>query len=167
MEYVISHRKDNKGSFYRLDIDFKPENLILSGFLTQIKVIDYPDFINDVSNSNSTGYEYLSLRMYTDIDCDDQSWIKNVIGRELQTGEIFLHHEFTGDTIIQQVIFDKILYDFSLVVLEAYRYNENVNIDYFKYYIRDKKLSQNNRSWTEAMKYSLSKLSEKISLHNN
>ncbi|CAA9203406.1 hypothetical protein [Flavobacterium collinsii] len=162
MQYIIRNRIDNEGKMYRVDIDFIPENLSLSAFFSQINLIYYPDFIIDIYSSSSTGYEYISLRMFSDIDWEDQLWIKSVMGRELCLGEIFLHHEFMGDNIISESLFDKILYDYSIKILDTYKEDNNLNNDYINWYQDEN--GKKNLHWKKDMIHSLSKLSQKIAL---
>lgn len=71
MNYIIKSKLDNNGLLSGLDIDFTPKNHVLSALFSHIKTIQYPDFVTDISNSNSTGYEFISVRMYNDIDWED------------------------------------------------------------------------------------------------
>ena len=169
MKDVLKNRTKKNGIIYKLDIDFIPENLVLSSFFVQLRLENYPDFINDIANSHSSGYEFVSIRFFNDIDCDDQSWVKSMEGRELEDGEVFVYSEEIGSCILLETIFDDVLRSYSLKLIDVYATDNNLQETYKKHY---QKYNGNhpffikNPIWERAMQYSLSKLLKK-SNHSN
>ncbi|KQW99028.1 hypothetical protein [Flavobacterium sp. Root420] len=165
MDYFIKERVNNKGELCTIGIDFEPENNVLSALFSSIRIEQFPDFITDISNSKSTGYEPLSLRMYNDIDWEDQAWIKSVMHRNLQKGEVFVSVYKIGETIIPESVLDKILYNYGSNILDVFHKNSQVQekyIEYYNHYDKENHIFKENLFWVKAMKDSLLKLSQKM-----
>jgi hypothetical protein len=134
------------GTDLMVDIEINPYNAPLRYSLYQVWHNNYPEFVSDVANSTSTGYEFVHFRFFNDIDWEDQLWVKNFRGHELKKGEVFIVNDVVEEqAIIEEQIFNKIVFDFASELL--------------KVYANDKKLPFN---WSNEMKDALEKLKNKI-----
>lgn len=159
-----------------VDIEISPSNDALRYSIHQVYLFDYPEFIPTISNGISTGYEFVHFRFFNGIDWEDQSIAEYLVGRKIKEGEIFMRHDVMGATIIEELLFDKILYDYGCVLLEVYGNNKNIQqkyhnnlVDWIKYYeeigLFDeqwKKKKSLNPIWSIAMQDGLEKLNDKI-----
>jgi hypothetical protein len=144
MHWKIYNRRFD-ATFLMADIEIYPTNNPLRYAITQVRVKDYPEFITDVANSTSTGYEFVHFRFFNDADFDDHLWVKNIRGYRLREGEIFISHTVIGETIVEDHVFDKIIYDFASELLKVYANDEQLPI-----------------TWQKDMQLSLIKLKDKI-----
>ncbi len=124
---------------------FEPKNDVLRYSLAQISINNYPEFISFQAKSISYGEEHVHIKNFKDMDWEDLAWAKNVKGTEISDGEIFLVHDVMGKTIIKEILFDQILYDYGSKVFEIYQ--------------SDTSLSE---TWKDDMIHSLEKLKSKI-----
>lgn len=139
---IIINSKEVSGG---LDILLKPCNDVIRFVLLQFKINDLPKLIGQTSKSKSIGIEYVQILNSKDMDWEDKAWAKDVKGKEIEEGEIFLVHDVIGETIIKEALFDQILYDYGSKVLEIYHLNTSLP-----------------KIWKNEMTVSLKKLKSKI-----
>jgi hypothetical protein len=163
------YNREFDGSQIMADIQFEPKNDPLRYAIAQVYLVNYPKFINYISIGEGYGEEFVSIKSFNEVDWEDQAWIKSAMNRELQAGEIFIHHEEMGETIILESIFDKILFDYGSKLLEVYIEDTNMQkkyIEYYNWYKKEDVFFKENPVWAEAMNNSLLKLSQKIGQGN-
>jgi len=147
MNWIIrNERFDNSGLM--VNIEFSPKNDALRYCLTQVALTKYPEFIRNISDSSSIGYEFVHFKNFKDMDWEDKAWAKNIKGSDLKEGEMFLVHDVMGETIIDEELFDKILFEYSTELMRVYTGDSTL---------------QNN--WSTEMQNALGDLKRKID-HN-
>jgi hypothetical protein len=162
MRYSISIRKSSPT---RLDIDFIPENLNLSACFAQVRLVNYPKFILHVSNSEYYNEELVQIMNAKTMDLEDKIWAKNFKESEISDNEMYIVHDVMGKTIIEEFIFDKILYDFGSKLLEIYGVDiqmQDSYVTYWNWWRPNGEWLQENPVWKDAMEESLKQLKSKI-----
>jgi hypothetical protein len=146
MKYSIKNRINQiDKSVLKIDIDFEPINHPLSACFTQIKITNYPKFIECIIKSKNYGEEFVQIMSYDEMDWEDKARAKSVKGSDLVERDMFLIHDTMGKTIIKNRLFDRILYDYGSKILELHKDNETLP-----------------KSWRLLMEKYLEKLKDKI-----
>ena len=143
---IITNSNEVSGG---LDIILTPKNEVLRFSILQFKPINLVELLNNILNSETAGIEYATIYNLKEMDWEDKAWAKRVKGNELKEGELFLVHDITGEAIIEENIFCKILYDYCKVLLGVHK--------------EDKDLPQ---EWFLKMEESLVNLKQKIDIEN-
>jgi hypothetical protein len=163
---------------YRMvDILIEPKNDSLRYSLCSPNLINYPYFILCQSKSETYGEEFMTAYNFKEMDWEDLAWAKEAKGSELEDGEMFLVHDVMGKTIIKESIFDEILFDYGVKLLDVYKNDEKIQNEYkthFEWYYKEEwkrerasyKHYKEFPLWKDAMEYSLNKLKEKIDVKN-
>lgn len=103
-----------------LRIKCNPVNEVLSGCLESLKISNLPRLALDISESRSTGDEFIHIKNYKDIDWEDKVWIRDIIGRELSEGELLLVHDMIGEVVVKERLFDEALLNYLAEFLKVY-----------------------------------------------
>ncbi|QKJ63446.1 hypothetical protein [Flavobacterium sp. M31R6] len=140
MNWIIT--KDSS-SPNKLRINFDPINSTLSMFFSSLKTIAFPEYIvQTISSTGGFGIENTSILFYNQMDWED----KENLNIEIGDIYIYVYDGIANETILKEHKFDKILYDFSLKIIE-------INVD-------NNSLPKN---WLIKMDESLKNLKNKIS----
>jgi hypothetical protein len=114
-----------------LRIKFNPGNEVLSGCFESFKISNLPRLTLDISESRSTGDEFIHIRNYRDLDWEDKIWVKDVTGTELSEGELFLAHDIIGEVVIKEHLFDEALLNYLTELLKVYNVGSTLPNDWF------------------------------------
>ncbi len=167
IKFSITNRINKiDGSIICVDIDFIPVNYVLSSCITQVRINNYPEFVFKISNNISIDYEHVHFYFFRDCDWEDQDLAEYMVGRKVKEKEILLRHTVMGATIIDEILFDRILNDYALKLLEVYGKDQSIQKkyeDYYNWYKPENGFFKENPNWSLAMKTALEKLKEKIS----
>jgi len=128
-----------------LRIRFEPENAILSGFLSCLKVQRFYEYILNDFKSVGFGAENCSIKFFDELDWEDKAELEKIGGIKEGEVDIYLYDGSPNHTVISEKVFDKILYDYSVKLLEVYRNSKEVP-----------------KSWSEEMELAIKKLNQKI-----
>ena len=112
MNWIIT---EDKSSPNKLRIDFIPSNNTLSMFFSNLKTIDFSDYIIQTVNSiGGFGIENTSILFYNQMDWEDKE------GLNIKEGDIYIYvyDGLANETILNEFEFKQILYDFSRKIIE-------------------------------------------------
>jgi hypothetical protein len=112
MNWIIT---EDKSSPNKLRIDFVPSNNTLSMFFSNLKTIDFSDYIIQTVNSiGGFGIENTRILFYNQMDWEDKE------GLNIKEGDIYIHvyDGLANETILNEFEFKQILYDFSRKIIE-------------------------------------------------
>lgn len=129
----------------KIGILLAPDNETLRFFLASLRVQKFPNYIASASKSNGFGEENASVKYFNEMDWEDKD------GLDIKESDvnIYVYDGNSNEIVVNENLFDRILYDYSKKLLEVYT--------------SDKSLRQN---WALEMDEGLTKLKEKI-LKNN
>lgn len=135
----------NYTSWSKVGIKINPDNEILRFFLASLRIAKLPDCIINTSKSKGFGVENASIKFFHEMDWEDKE------GLDINEGDvnIYIYDGKSNETVLDENLFDKILYDYSTKVLEIYKY--------------DKSLLEN---WKIEMEKSLEELKIKLSSYD-
>jgi hypothetical protein len=139
MNWIIA---EDKSSPNKLRIDFSPSNNTLSMFFSNLKTIEFSDYILQTINSiGGFGIENTSILFYNQMDWEDKE------GLTIEEGDIYIYvyDGLTNETVLKQYEFEKILHDFSREIKEI-----NIKNDLLP------------KNWQAKMNESLKMLKDKI-----
>ncbi|MBP4137974.1 hypothetical protein [Flavobacterium geliluteum] len=139
MEWIIT---EDKLSTNKLRIDFSPSNNTLSMFFSNLKTIEFSDYILQTINSiGGFGIENISILFYNQMDWEDKEGLK------IEEGDIYfyVYDGLANETVLKEYEFEKILYDFSTKIIAI-----NVKNDFLP------------KNWLTKMNESLNMLKYKI-----
>jgi hypothetical protein len=125
----------------KLGIKMFPDNPIVRFFIAAIGISQFPELIKSVVLSKRFGIENARILFFNEMDWED----KEGLDINLKQLSIYVYDGNPNETVVDELIFDKILYDYSVKLLELHEF--------------DKSLSN---LWTEDMQNSIEKLKEKI-----
>lgn len=94
------------------------------------------------------GAEFIGALFYHEMDWEDKAFLEKE-KLEVKEDDIHLYHQVFGDTIINELLFMRIVLDYSKKVLETYEGDESLG-----------------NAWVEAMKEGIEKLSDKLRLQS-
>ena len=146
MEWKIKKNRFD-ATYLKINIEFEPKNDVLRYTLAQVKISNFPEFIFFQATSKTYSEEHVYIMNYLEMDWEDKLWAKNVKGEEMKKEEMFLVHDVMGETIIEELLFDKLLLDYGTILKEVY-HNDNTLSD----------------SWNDEMGKALEKLRLKIEI---
>jgi hypothetical protein len=112
MNWIIT---EDKSSPNKLRIDFVPSNNTLSMFFSNLKTIDFSDYIIQTVNSiGGFGIENTRILFYNQMDWEDKE------GLNIKEGDIYIYvyDGLANETILNEFEFKQILYDFSRKIIE-------------------------------------------------
>jgi len=144
MKYSIV-KNPNYTSTVKIGLDITPDDEILRLFLAVIKIGDYPKLITAVSKSTRFGMEDADIMFFHEMDWEAKAALERIGGIKEGEVDIYLYDGRPNDTVLNEKLFDRILYDYSLELLEVYRKSKEVR-----------------ESWAEEMESAISKLKQKI-----
>ena len=124
MDWIITA---DKSSPNKLRIDFIPSNNTLSMFFSNLKTIDFFDYIIQTVNSiGGFGIENTSILFYNQMDWEDKE------GLNIKEGEVYIYvyDGLSNETIVNELEFKNILYDFSRKVIEINNKNDVISKDW-------------------------------------
>lgn len=124
MDWIIT---TDKSSPNKLRIDFIPSNNTLSMFFSNLKTIDFFDYIIQTVNSiGGFGIENTSILFYNQMDWEDKE------GLNIKEGEVYIYvyDGLSNETIVNELEFKNILYDFSRKVIEINNKNDVISKDW-------------------------------------
>lgn len=126
MNWIIT---EDKSSPNKLRIDFIPSNNTLSMFFSNLKTIDFFDYIIQTVNSiGGFGIENTSILFYNQMDWEDKE------GLNIKEGEVYIYvyDGLSNETIVNELEFKNILYDFSRKVIEINNKNDVLSKDWLR-----------------------------------
>lgn len=112
MNWIIT---EDKTSINGLRINFNPPNNVLTFFFASLKTIDFSDYILQILNSKGGfGIENTTILFYNQMDWEDKKEI------EIAEGDVYIssYDGRLNHTILSEIEFDEILYDFSLKIIQ-------------------------------------------------
>lgn len=124
MNWVIT---EDKSSRNKLRIDFIPSNNTLSMFFSNLKIIDFSEYIDQIVNSiGGFGIENTSILFYNQMDWEDKE------GLNIKDGDlyIYVYDGLSNETILNEFEFKQIFYDFSRKVIEINNKNDHLPKDW-------------------------------------
>lgn len=107
--------KINKNLRTGLEIEFTPEQELLSVFFHSLKIENIPTILSHVVKSTGYGQEFIGLLFYKEMDWEDKE------GLQIEEGEVSIYHQEFGETVLKESLLDKILFDYCYKLLEIYR----------------------------------------------
>lgn len=164
MKYKISSSKKDSLPF-NLSIEFESDEEVLNTFF-QNNSYYYPELLYSVVNSDGFVTEFSSYIPYAVLDSED--FVNN---QGFEPDEIKIRVYF-GETILLSSIFNLLLYEYSVHLLEVYGSDHQLQDVYSKwlekqtakeYYNREYYLKF-NPNWALAMEEGIKKLKEKMQL---
>ena len=126
MNWIIT---EDKSSPNKLRIDFIPSNNTLSMFFSNLKTIDFFDYIIQTVNSiGGFGIENTSILFYDQMDWEDKE------GLNIKEGEVYIYvyDGLSNETIVNELEFKNILYEFSRKVIEINNKNDVLSKDWLR-----------------------------------
>jgi len=129
----------------KVGIELEPDNEILRLFLSGAYLSNYPKLIDSVTNSTRWGQEFQNIMFFHEMDWEDKAGLEKIGGIKEGEVDIYLYDGRPNDTVISEKVFDKILYDYSVKLLEVYRNSKEVP-----------------KRWSEEMELAIKKLNQKI-----
>jgi ferredoxin-fold anticodon binding domain-containing protein len=110
----------NYTSSVNVGIRIIPDNEILRFFLALIDVIKIPNLLINTSKSKRFGVENAHILFYDEMDWEEKD------GLDIKEGDvnIYVYDGKSNEIVLNESLFDRILYDYSNKVLEIYKNNE-------------------------------------------
>jgi hypothetical protein len=105
----------DKSSPNKLRIDFIPSNDTLSMFFSNLKTIDFSEYIIQTVNSiGGFGIENTSILFYNQMDWEDKE------GLDIKEDDIYIYvyDGLSNETILNEFEFKQILYDFTRKIID-------------------------------------------------
>jgi hypothetical protein len=139
MDYLIISNPPYTNTV-KIGLKLSPENEPLKFFLSGTKLHRFPELLESAILPDGFVNEVSLYRPYEVMDWED---IQNAKG--IKEGEAEIYHQIFGSTNINQNIFNKILFDYSVKLFEVYHKSKEVP-----------------DGWAEEMEAGIKKLKEKI-----
>lgn len=117
MNWIIN---EDITSTNKLRINFDPPNNVLTMFFANLKSIDFPNYLSQtIYSTGGFGVQNTSILFYDQMDWEDKE------GINIREGDIYIYvyDGSANETIIREIDFNKILYDFSFKILKINNIN--------------------------------------------
>lgn len=144
IDYKIIHNPDYT-NLSKIGIRLVPDSLPLKFFFSSMRMIKYPELINDVCNDIGFFGDPQGVIFYNDLDGEDFAE-----GNVFKQNEVKVYHHNFGEVVIERLFFKKLLFDYSKSLIEIYANS-----------------SQFPNSWIIEMKHSITFLANNIEIDEN
>ena len=148
-----------------VDIELVPEDQNVRYFLSEINTYRFPIFLNGVNKSSGFHNEMSHLTFFNDLDAEDFS-----IGNIFEQNYIRISHNMYSTSIIEEVKFSEMAYQYGQAVFETHRDSVDVQ-KHWEWYLsnhiqrnswnRDYYLNF-DQNWNNAMQENLIQLLQKM-----
>lgn len=109
-----------------IGLEIEPENEPLKYFFSSVKLENMPVVLGNVINSVGFSEEKAGVIYYDDLDGYDIS-----TGQGFESSQVRIYHEVFGDTLVETKLFEKILYDYCIKLIDKYKDDNSISINWF------------------------------------
>jgi hypothetical protein len=128
MEYKFYIRKnliDN--SILSLEVNFNPNNYVLSCFFSILKIAKFPYYISKAIQAKGFGLESASIKFFHEMDWEDK------VSLDIKDGDvnIYVYDGKSNEIVLNENLFIRILYDYSDKILKIYKGDNSLPENWF------------------------------------
>lgn len=120
MKWIIKNERFDMTDLM-VSVNFEPQNKPLRYFLSGINLTNLPGLLDSLMNNKGYYEPYLSVRFFEELDWEDLEDFPNI-----SKGKVLISHEVYGDSILDKLLFFKLIQEYSLKIIEIYGDDEDL-----------------------------------------